>query len=56
MRRESSMILLMHIWIYPNMFRQVIAIVNGSWFPQKLLKQWMYMDYGQYRVVRCRAM
>jgi hypothetical protein len=59
MHRGSSRILLVHFWIYPSMFRQVIAIIRRSWFPQKLLKQsvlWMYMDYGPCRVVNCRGM
>jgi hypothetical protein len=58
MRRGNSRILLMHFYIYPNMFQQVIAIIRGSWFLQKLLKQsvlWMYMDNGQSRVVSCRV-
>jgi hypothetical protein len=44
---KVAVFLLMHFWIYSNMFRQVIAIIRGSWFPHKLLKQsvlWMYMD------------
>jgi hypothetical protein len=59
MRRGSSRILFMHFYIYPNMFQQVIAIIKGSWFPQKLLKQsvlCMYMDYGPPRVVSCQGM
>jgi hypothetical protein len=59
MRQGSSSILLMHLWIYPKMLRQVIAIIRESWFPPKLLKQsvlWMYMDYGLSRVVSCRGM
>jgi hypothetical protein len=59
MRRGSNRILLMHFWIYPTMFQQVFAIIRGSWFPQKLLKQsvlWMYMDYGPPREVSCRGM
>jgi hypothetical protein len=60
MRRGSSRILLIHFQIYPNMFQQVIAIIRGSWFPQKLLEQsvlWMYsyMDYDPFRVVSCQV-
>jgi hypothetical protein len=36
---EVAVFLLMHFCIYPNMFRLVIAIITGSWFRQKLLKQ-----------------
>jgi hypothetical protein len=49
----------MHFCIYFNMFRQLIAIIRGAWFPQKLVKQfvlWMYIDYGLSRVVSCRGM
>jgi hypothetical protein len=59
MHKGSGSILLMHFWIYPNMFRQVIAIIRGLWFPQKLLKQsvlWMYTDYGPSRVVSGRGL
>jgi hypothetical protein len=52
MGQGSSRILLMHFWIYPNMLQQVIAIIRGPWFPQKLLKLsvlWMCMDCGPSR-------
>jgi hypothetical protein len=56
---EVAVFLLMHFWIYSNMFRQIIAIIRGLWFPQKLLKRfvlWMYMDYRPSRLVSCRGM
>jgi hypothetical protein len=37
--KEVAVFLLMHFWIYPNMFRQVVAIIRGSWLPQTLLKR-----------------
>jgi hypothetical protein len=45
-RKKKHKDLLMHFWIYPSMFRQVIAIITGSWFPQKLLKHSVVDVYG----------
>jgi hypothetical protein len=56
MRRGSSSIF---VNAFLDLPQQVIAIIRGLWFPQKLLKQsvlWMYMDYGPSRVVSCRGM
>jgi hypothetical protein len=38
-RREYD--LLMNSKFYPNMFQQVIAIIRGSYLPQKLVKQYL---------------
>jgi hypothetical protein len=59
MRQGSSSVFINAFLDFPNMFQQVIAIVRGSLFPQKLLKLsvlWMDMDYGPSRVVSCRGM
>jgi hypothetical protein len=42
---------------YPNMFRHMVAILRGSWVPDKLLKKcpvlWACADYDPSRVATC---
>jgi hypothetical protein len=58
MRRGCSSIFINAFLDLSQLFRQVIAIIKGSWFSQKLLKQsvlWMYKDHGPSREVSCRG-
>jgi hypothetical protein len=45
---------------YPDTFRHMLAILKGSWVPDKLLKQcsvsWACADYDPSRASSCRGM
>jgi hypothetical protein len=44
---EVAVFLLMHLWIYPDIFQQVIAIIRGSWFPSEATQAVCIVDvYG----------
>jgi hypothetical protein len=57
--RSSGFLLIRSNFFYPDMFRHMVAILRGSWVPDKLLKQcavlWACADYDPSHVASCRG-
>jgi hypothetical protein len=58
-QRSSGFLLIRYKFFYPDMFQHIVAILRGSWVPDKLLKQcsvlWVCADCDLSHVASCRG-